>query len=348
LKNEITQKLRAQLAHLSDDQMQGLIEQAKQVRKESHERETTLDTWVLRLYKKQQRSFQAAEDVREGTVGSVYPTQALVHFGEQTELVRVTTSVCVGDQVRVGRLGSDLTIIEVLPRRSWLSRPEVGNAQRAQYFAVNLDVVMIVVSVVSPPLHPRLIDRYLIATQNGHARPVIAVNKIDLLTDHAELSVLDVYRENGVPVHPVSTANQSGIAELREAVRGLRVAFVGHSGVGKSSLINAFAPELGLNTGDVSHGYGRGTHTTTVSSLHPLSDGTVLIDTPGIRSFGIGRVSESEVLAAFPEFAGRTCRFRNCTHESEPGCEVLAAVESGEVPKARYDAYMRLREEVGA
>ena len=212
----------------------------------------------------------------------------------------------------------------------------------------NVDSVLIVVSVVRPPLHPRLIDRYLIAIQNGGAKPLICVNKIDLLgEDKSELDVLEPYRKIGIPVIECSTRESLGIEEMRELLRGQKVVFVGHSGVGKSSLINAFAPDLNLVTGGVSEGYGRGTHTTTVSSLHRLASDTTLIDTPGIRSFGLWSVTQNEIERSFPEFVGLECKFNDCSHTKEPGCGVLAAVESGSISGDRYSTFLRLREELG-
>jgi ribosome biogenesis GTPase len=201
--------------------------------------------------------------------------------------------------------------------------------------------------VVSPPLHPRLIDRYLIAIQNGGAKPLICVNKIDLLEDMTELDVLEPYRKIGIPVIQCSTKDSLGIDELRTLLQGQKVVFVGHSGVGKSSLINAFAPELNLVTGGVSEGYGRGTHTTTVSSLHRLPGDTTLVDTPGIRSFGLWSVTQHEIERSFPEFVSLECKFNDCTHTKEPGCGVLAAVESGAISRDRYSTFLRLRDELG-
>jgi ribosome biogenesis GTPase len=205
---------------------------------------------------------------------------------------------------------------------------------------------LIVVSVVSPPLHPRLIDRYLIAIQNGGAKPLICVNKIDLLEDQTELKVLEPYRKIGIPVIQCSTRDEIGIDEVRDLLQGQMVVFVGHSGVGKSSLINAFAPELNLVTGGVSEGYGRGTHTTTVSSLHRLPHDTTLVDTPGIRSFGLWSVTQNEIERSFPEFVGLQCKFNDCTHTKEPGCGVLAAVERGDISSDRYSTFLRLRDEL--
>ena len=301
-----------------------------------------------RALRKEERTLQNAANQRKGVVTSVYAHEADVETPLGIErTLRGTNSVAPGDNVTVGEIGDHPTVLSVELRRSKLSRPDVDNENKERLIVANVDIVVIVVSVVSPPLHPRLIDRYLVAIQNGGAKPVVCVNKLDLLDDHSELEVLEPYRQIGIPIILCSTKTSKGVDELRTLVEGQTVAFVGHSGVGKSSLANAFAPSLKLNTGDVSEGYGRGTHTTTVSSLHRLPNSTTLIDTPGIRSFGLWSTTKEEIEQSFPEFNGFTCRFRNCSHREEPGCGILGAVEGGQISPDRYHTFLRLREETG-
>ncbi len=258
---------------------------------------------------------------------------------------------CVGDKVTFGLLldGKTRSVSAIEERKTWLSRPDVGNAHIERVAAANMDVVAIVVSVKTPPLHPRLIDRYLIAIQAGGAEPLICVNKVDLLEPdelETELSKLLPYVAIGVQLIGCSAETSQGIPELRDHLKGKMCAFVGHSGVGKSSLINAIFPDLELKTGDLISRYGRGAHTTTTASLHEFEGGTKLIDTPGVRSFGLGKMSISELQGYFPEFDGLDCRFRNCSHIHEPGCAVVRAVDSGELHAERYDTYLRLCEEM--
>ena len=209
-----------------------------------------------------------------------------------------------------------------------------------------------VVSVKAPPLRPRLIDRFLIAIQRGGAEAAICVNKIDLLDadDRArELASLDPYRALGVPVVACSIKTAEGIAELRALVEGKTCALVGHSGVGKSSILNALDERLDIATGEL-HKRGTGRHTTTASTLHDLGGDTYLIDTPGIREFGLWKLTLETLRDYFPEFAepGQYCRFNDCTHLPEPGCAVKERAESGELSRARYDAYVRLAEDLSA
>ena len=173
---------------------------------------------------------------------------------------------------------------------------------------------------------------------------MLAVNKWDLLSDGPpdQERLLDPYRAFGLPVIPVSADRGTGLNDLRATVAGRLVAFVGHSGVGKSSLVNALAPGLALETGAVAPGRGTGRHTTRGSRLYAIGLGTRVIDTPGVRAFGLWDVGAEALAEGFPEFAGLECRFRDCRHEGEPGCGLALALERGEVREARAETYRRL------
>jgi len=346
VKETISTKLANRLSYLEPEQLDNLIKQAQHLKKRSNDPASNLDVWIERALKRESRVLESAADQRSATVISVLGQDIIVEAGNETIKVKQGNStVIVGDKVTIGTVGSDTAIIGVKTRTTKLSRPDVDNPNIERLIVANVDIVGIVVSVVSPPLHPRLIDRYLVAIQNGGAKPIICVNKIDLLNDPEELDLLNPYRAIGIPVVHCSTRDGQGLDELKALVQGQIVAFVGHSGVGKSSLINAFAPSLNLDTGSLMEGYGRGAHTTTVSSLHRLEGGTILVDTPGIRSFGISGASKEDVERSFPEFADLQCRYRNCTHTAEPGCGIIEAVEAGQVSGDRYDTFLRLREE---
>lgn len=254
----------------------------------------------------------------------------------------------VGDRVRlICRDGDILEVASIEERRTRLSRPRISDAGAEQVIVANVDTVVVVVSILTPPLHPRLIDRYLVAIQYGGADATLVLNKIDLAdaATRAEAgAILAPYRAIDVPTFPVSTMTGEGIDLLRAHLARKSAAFVGHSGVGKSALVNALYPEIRQQVGEVWKGYGRGTHTTTTSDLFVLPDGGSLIDTPGIRSFGIWNVPREELRSYFPEFESCRCRFRDCLHVAEPGCGVREAAESGEISSARYDAYLRLLE----
>ncbi len=309
-----------------------------------------LDTWIERVLRKDERALARATRKFPGTIVSVTSKRAMAETDEGLVEARLFgIPAVVGDEVILAVLeGGETVVGEVTPRRTKLSRPDVGRSQREQVIVANIDVVIVVVSVVTPPLHPRLIDRYLVAIQQGGAEPLIFVNKLDLLEDHSELDILDPYRTLGINMLQGSTFGGIGHDELLGEIRGKTCAFVGHSGVGKSSIVNALKPDAGQKTGSVSEGYGRGMHTTTASSLHRLSDGTVLIDTPGIRSFGLRDLDETQIASYFPEFLEHSCKFNDCTHSHEPGCGVIAAVEAGEIERVRYDAYLRLRSELSS
>lgn len=261
--------------------------------------------------------------------------------------VRQKSALAVGDRVRVSDESGVWRVVSVLPRRTVLARPDPLHKHMQRLIAANVDVVIHVVSLKAPPLRPRLIDRFLIAIQRGGAQPVICVNKIDLLDAEEreeELPRLATYRDLGVPVIACSTRTGEGLDALRIEVEGKMAALVGHSGVGKSSILNALDASLQLVTNTLQRKRGTGRHTTTASALYDFGGGTYLIDTPGIREFGLWDLDRESLRDYFPEFAelAESCRFTNCTHVHEPDCEVQRAVEDGELSEARYETYVRL------
>jgi ribosome biogenesis GTPase len=185
-----------------------------------------------------------------------------------------------------------------------------------------------------------------VAIQRGRAEPLICVNKMDLLQDPAELEVLNAYQEIGVPVLLCSASTGVGISDLLDALAGRTCVFTGHSGVGKSSVLNAICPALGLATREVSAVHNKGQHTTSSSCLHVLPNGTTVIDTPGIREFGLWEIGPDELRGYFREFAEYSsgCAYADCTHTHEPDCGVREALDAGRIPRARFDAYLRMLE----
>ncbi len=351
--------LKDQLSTLDTNERLKLYKRASAIRKlhqsrsrpqedEPIRRAKSLDDFVLQLLLQDAEDIGTGPIVGQGDIVWVGPKTCHVRHSKNVVECSIprTLSVAVGDRVSFGSKGEGHMVVAVMPRSTVLSRPDVDNSHKERVIAANVDMVVVVVSVVAPPLHPRIIDRYMVAIQRGGAKMLLAVNKVDLLDEsnrEPEMSKLAPYSSVATMI-PCSTMDGRGIAELRMLLKGLTCVFVGHSGVGKSSLVNAFDPSLAILTRSISEGYGRGTHTTTSSTLHELSGGTKIIDTPGIRSFGLWDISAADLGWYFPEFADFVsgCKFRDCTHSHEPVCGIKQAMSNGLISHARYDAYMRI------
>ena len=275
------------------------------------------------------------------------------HYGVEVEvvfrsgkrrMVRVKRSSghVVGDDVEVtGEL------LRRLPRRTELRRRDAGGG--IHLVAANLDVLGIVVALNSPP---GFIDRAIVAARVAQLQPFIVVNKCDLDDTVALLENLSLIYADSVPVFAISAKGRTGLEPLLTFLnQGHRGVFVGSSGVGKSSLLNALCPKIDLKVGKVNDYSGQGRHTTTVSTLHALSGGGELVDTPGFRDFGLVDILTDELAIHFPGFEEHgelSCRFRDCRHRTEPGCAIIALVEQGQIVIDRYHTYLELLGEVEA
>jgi len=268
------------------------------------------------------------------------------------EMTHAKNLIAVGDFVlfEIEREKSGL-IAHIEERYSVLSRQEHLRRRQNQLIAANIDQVLITVSVVKPPLKPSLVDRYIIATYKGRMKPVILVNKIDLLEVGSHETALfklfiKTYTLLNIPVIPISTITGEGIDLLKKTMKNKASVFSGQSGVGKSSLINAVT-NLTLPIGDVVKKTKKGTHTTTAAQFILLKFGGWCIDTPGIRSFGIWDLQREDLNIYFPEIyeISRLCKYPDCTHSHEPGCALEEALKNKKISSLRFESYLKLLEE---
>ncbi len=301
-------------------------------------------------------------DLQKGRVISRYGKHAIVEcfLGEHQQTTanriehkcyirRTIKSVVCGDNVLFRySLSEDSRargIIEVVEdRKSTLSRPDFYDGIKP--VAANIDQIVIVSSIV-PAFSQHIIDRYLVACESASIQPLIVVNKIELLSS-LELSnlnqVLDIYRNIGYQVKLISCVTQQGLQPLIDSLKDKVSVFVGQSGVGKSSIINQLIPSSNEEVGDVSDNSGLGQHTTTAAKLIPFTHGGELIDSPGVREFGLWHLPIDEITNGFIEFQNYLggCKFSDCTHRDDPGCLIRANVELGNIHQERYDSYLKI------
>ncbi len=261
-------------------------------------------------------------------------------------------AIAVGDHVRFAR-NEDVTdgvegvIEEVLPRRSQLARKLAGKMRKEQVIVANVDQVLIVVCLGLPKANLGFVDRVLVGASYGNLEGVLCLNKIDLQTpeDDAFVAELDaVYNPLGVPTVRTSATTGQGIDELKKLLQEKVSVLSGASGCGKSSLLNALQPGLKLRTGQISEKWGKGRHSTTWSSLLYLQFGGFVVDTPGMREFGLHQLEPRTLADHFPELRERApaCKFGDCLHTVEPACAVQEGLELGEIAASRYASYRRI------
>ena len=304
-----------------------------------------------------------AELAEPGLVVAITRGQCEVEVGGETLICHLPkalsltqqSELAVGDRVQLARRsGGELVAAQILPRGSRLSRPDPFLAHRERVVAANIDLAVVVASLRKPPLSTGLVDRYLVALAHGGVDAVLAVNKADLAVEpraeDPEVVLLEPYRGLGVPIVYCSTRTGEGIAELGRLLAGKTAVFVGHSGVGKSSLLAALSPGLEVRVAEVSRVDHKGRHTTTRARVYRLAGGTRIIDTPGIREFGLWQMGARELALYFDEFESLAvgCRFNDCSHSHEPRCAVRDAAERGEIAPERYATYLRILESLAA
>ena len=234
-------------------------------------------------------------------------------------------------------------ITEAAPRRNAFVR---WNPKRnaPQTMAANLDLMLVLASVDTPPFRPRFLDAALVAAEHAGISAGVVLNKFDLGPDETVLERMAVYASLGYQVFGCSAVNHKGVREILDATRDLAVLLVGQSGVGKSTLLNALVPGAEAKIGDLSAKYNRGRHTTRFAAAFDHPESGLIIDSPGIREFSLQLFEAAELSYAFPEMRepASRCRFSTCTHSHEPGCEVRAAFEAGIIHPDRYESYLRL------
>jgi ribosome biogenesis GTPase len=289
----------------------------------------------------------------------VYPTRdrsSLPHF-RVVDVEDITTidPVAIGDQVIFTDAGDGTGLItEILARHTQLTRRAAGAIPREQVIVANADQMIAVLAAAQPSPKGHLLDRYLASAEASEVSVIVCLTKMDLVRGKRQerdiLTLAGDYSAIGYRVILTSAATGEGVEELREALAGKLSVLIGKSGVGKSTLLNAIEPGLGLRVGEVNVHMDKGRHTTTHLEMFPLATGGSIVDTPGMKTFGLWNVPQEEIPLLFREFRehlGR-CRFAGCAHDHEPGCAIKRAVEEGWISAPRYQSYLHLRDHIYA
>ena len=267
----------------------------------------------------------------------------------RTQGIRTTNPIAVGDHVEFELEPEQQTgvIHKMQERKNYIIRKSVNLSKQSQIIAANLDQAFLIVTLASPRTSLGFIDRFLVTAEAYHIPAKLIFNKLDLFSEEG-LEILAEYRaiyENiGYPCYSVSAIEGTNLEEIKALLKDQVTLVTGHSGVGKSTLINALLPGFELKTGEISDWSDKGKHTTTFAEMFALPFGGYLIDTPGIRELGVIDIEKAELGPLFPEMRERMsqCKFYNCRHISEPGCAVLSAVENAEIDPSRYESYLSI------
>ena len=324
----------------------------------------SLEDWVLKLlaegdFDRRAAETDAAQLTYSGTVITVKAGECSIVTDDdkrikcllRPELAMAQKSdLAVGDRVRYSVNPDGTNIVESVElRHSVLSRPDPHDRRLERVIVANIDIVVVVASVQSPPLSTNLIDRYLLAINRGGIKPLICVNKIDM-ADKDEIAhideALEAYGQLDIDIVKCSAETGLNIDILKEYLYGKPTVFVGHSGVGKSSILNAIDPSLEIATRTVQRATGKGRHTTVRSNLYHLPGDITIIDTPGVRGFGLWKMDPSELRWYFDDFDqyADSCKYSDCTHTHEPECAVKAALTGNRALTRRYESYLKMFE----
>ena len=267
----------------------------------------------------------------------------------RTKGITTTNPIAVGDHVDFEmepELGTGV-ITDLHPRKNYIIRKSINLSKQAQILAANLDQAFLVVTLASPRTSLGFIDRFLVTAEAYDIPASLVFNKLDLFSDEG-LEILAgykaIYEKIGYPCYDVSALEGTGIEQIAGLLQDKVTLFSGHSGVGKSSLINALLPDLKLRTMQISEWHDKGVHTTTFAEMFELPQGGYIIDTPGIRELGVIDIEKQELSHFFPEMRARLnqCKYNSCRHINEPGCAVIKAVEEGEIELSRYESYLSI------
>lgn len=292
----------------------------------------------------------------EGTVIAVHGPLVRVQIGDRTLVMASrrrlawegvqprSARLVVGDRVTAEMESGDGVVVAVRARTSELCRA-APHSGRPQLLAANIDQALVVFAAARPEPKRGLLDRFLVACRMADIEAVVTINKIDLGSDEVE-RWLPIYEDLGYDVLRVSARTGWGLGRVRRRLVDRTTLFCGPSGAGKSSLLNSVYPGFRLKVGSISDATGKGRHTTTRAELMPLPYGGFVVDTPGLKEFGLLDASGGDVAAAFPEIGGLVggCRFADCSHVHEPECAVRAAVEAGTIDAERYASFLKLRD----
>ena len=264
--------------------------------------------------------------------------------------VRSTNPVVVGDWVKFEADEQGGYVISAIePRHNYIIRRASNLSKESHIIAANIDQALLVVTLFSPETALEFVDRFLVTCEAYKVPVTILLAKIDLARQHPEAveEFYSIYEKAGYKIVVVSATEGEGIETVRELLRGKTTLLSGNSGVGKSTLVAAVEQGLDIKTGEISQSHHKGKHTTTFSTMYPLAEGGYIIDTPGIKGFGLIDIDDAELAHYFPEMMRYLpdCRFYNCSHTHEPGCAVVEAVKSGEIAYPRYESYLKIMDE---
>lgn len=266
------------------------------------------------------------------------------------EGLRTTNPISVGDEVFLDEKRDEEgkgVILDYEQRVNYIVRKSTNLSKQMHILAANIDRAYLLVTLKHPETHTVFIDRFLVAAESFRIPVTLLFNKVDLLNDEERFdleAIMDMYRVIGYECVAISAINQDNCSFLREEIIGKQVMIAGHSGTGKSTLVNALDDTLQLRIGEISSAHHQGQHTTTFAEMHPLKSGGFIIDTPGIRAFGVVNLDKEVISHYFPEMRALIgqCKFHNCQHINEPNCAVKAELEEGTIYESRYWTYLQL------